>query len=79
MNGSALTTAPATLTPADGIGFQSTGQGAGSAPTLSTTGAQNVIRGDLVTLDLTYTANGTVTQQPTHVGVLVVIKADRPL
>lgn len=79
VNGSALTTSPATLTSGDGIGFQSTDQGSGSAPVLSTIGAQNVNRGDLVTLDLTYTANGTVTQQPTHVGVLVVIQADRPI
>ncbi len=79
VNGSLLTTSPATLTSADGIGFQSTDQGAGSEPTLATTGAQNVTRGDLVTLDLAYTANGTVSQQPTHVGVLIVIKAQRPI
>ena len=79
VNGSALTTAPAVLTSAAGIGFQSTAQAAGTSPTLATTGAQHVNRGDLVTLDLTYTANGTVTQQPAHVGVLVVIKAKRPI
>lgn len=78
VNGSALTTSPATLTSADGVGFQSTDQGAGSSPTLATTGAQNVNRGDLITIDLSYTANGTVTQQPTHAGVLVVMKANRP-
>lgn len=78
VNGSALTTAPATITSADGVGFQSTDQGAGSAPTLATSGAQNVNRGDLITLDLTYTANGTVSQPPTHVGVVVVVKAGRP-
>lgn len=79
VNGSALTTSPATLTSADGVGFQSTDQGAGSAPTLATSGAQSVNRGDLITIDLDYTTNGTVSQQPTHIGVLVVIKAERPL
>lgn len=79
VNGTALTTAPAALTANAGSGFRSTDQGDGSAGTLVTNGTEDVSRGDLITIDLTYTANGTVSQQPTDLVVLVVIKADRPL
>ncbi|MEM6257270.1 MAG: hypothetical protein AAGI37_03030 [Planctomycetota bacterium] len=78
VNGSTLTTSPATLTAADGAGFRCTDQGDGSAAALATNGTQDVSRGDLITLDLTYTASGTVTQQPTDTAVLAVIKPDRP-
>ena len=79
VNGSALTTSPAILTAGDGVGFQSTAYGSGTQPTLATTGAQHVNRGDLITLELIYAASGTITQQPTNVGVLVVVKAKRPI
>jgi hypothetical protein len=79
VKGSALTATPATLTAAAGPGFRSTDQGDGGASTLVTDGTEVVSRGDLITVDLTYTANGTVSQQPTDLAVLVVIKADRPL
>ena len=79
VNGSALTAGAGSLTSTNGAGFRSTDRGDGSAPTLVTSGVEDVSRGDLITIDLTYTANGTVSQQPTDVGVLVVIKAGRPL
>ena len=79
INGNALTTSPATLTSADGSGFRSTSQGDGATPTLATDGTEDVNRGDLVTIDLTYSANGTVSQQPTDLAVLIVVKADRPI
>lgn len=79
VNGNPLTTAPATLTAADGSAFRSTDQGDGVAATIATDGTEDISRGDLITLDLTYTDNGTVSQQPTDLAVLVVIKADRPL
>ena len=79
VNGSALTATPARLTAADGTGFRSTDQGDGSAASLVTDGTESVTRGDLLTIDLTYTANGTVTQPPTDLAALVLIKADRPL
>lgn len=79
VNGTALTTTSASLTAADGSGFRSTDQADGVAAVITTSGAEAVSRGDLVTIDLTYTANGTVTQQPTDIGVLVVIKASQPI
>lgn len=79
INGDPLTTAPATLTVADGPAFRSTDQGDGVAPALATDGTEVVSRGDLITLDLTYAGNGTVSQLPTDLGVLVVIKVDRPI
>lgn len=79
VNGNALTSAPATLTANAGSGFRSTDQGDGGAATLVTTGAEDVSRGDLITIDLAYTANGTVSQQPTDIGVLVVVKANAPI
>jgi hypothetical protein len=79
VNGNLLTTSPTTLTSADGSGFRCTDHGDGSAATLATNGTEDVVRGDLITLDLTTTANGTVSQQPTDVAVLIVVKADRPI
>lgn len=79
VNGSALTASPATLTDADGSGFRCTAQGDGTAATLVADGTEQVRRGDLVTLDLTYTANGTVSQPPTDLALLVVIKATQPI
>jgi len=79
VNGNALTSAAATLTSTNGSGFRSTDQGDGVAATLVSNGTENVSRADLITIDLTTTANGSVSQQPTDVAVLVVIKADRPI
>lgn len=79
VNGSTLTSAEATLTSTDGSGFRSTDQGDGNAATLVSDGSEDVSRGDLITIDLTYAGNGSVSQQPTDIGVLVVIKADRPI
>ncbi len=79
VNGSVLTSTPGTLTANAGSGFRSTDQGDGSAAALVTDGTEDVSRGDLITIDVAYTANGTVSQEPTDLGVLVVVKADRPL
>jgi len=78
VNGVSLTTSPATLTSVDGAGFSSTDQGDGSAATLKTDGTESVSRGDVLTLDLTRTANGTVTTEARHACVLVVIRAAQP-
>ena len=78
VNGNALTTASATLTASAGTGFRSTDRGDGSAASIIADGTENVSRGDLITIDLAYTANGTVSQLPTDIGVLVIVKANRP-
>lgn len=79
INGNTLTTTPASLTATDGSGFRSTDQGDGAAASIVTDGTEQVSRGDLLAIDLSYTANGTVSQQPTDIAVLVVIKADQPI
>ncbi|MGB0766422.1 MAG: hypothetical protein ACPGYV_01790 [Phycisphaeraceae bacterium] len=79
VNGSPITSASAELTAADGTGFRCTDQGDGTSGAIVSNGDQTVSRGDLITIDATYTANGTVSQQPTDAAVLVVIKAHRPL
>jgi len=77
-NGVAATSAAAELTHADGNGFACTDQGDGSPGTLKTDGSAAVSRGDLLTLNLTRTAAGTVSTQARDVAVLVVIRAERP-
>lgn len=75
VNGNALTTTDPALTAADGVGFVSTAQGDGTAAVLQTDNAPDVMRGDVLTLDLDLTINGAVSQWPKHVGVLVVVRA----
>lgn len=79
VNSASLTATPAGLTSADGSGFRCTDQGDGTPAAIVSNGTQAVARGDLITLDLTYTANGTVSQPPTDVAALVVIKAGQPI
>lgn len=79
VNGNALTATAASLPANAGSGFRSTDRGDGAAATLVTNGAQHVRRGDLITIDLMYTANGTVSQEPTDLGALVVVKASQPI
>lgn len=79
VNGSALTNSPARLTAGAGSGFRSTDQGDGNAAAIVASGVKDVRRGDLITIDVTYTANGSIGQVPTDVGVLVVVKASQPI
>jgi len=79
VNGAALTAVSGSLTASDGSGFRSTDQGDGSSASLVTSGVEDVSRGDVITIDLTYVNNGAVSQQPTDVCVMFVIKADRPI
>jgi hypothetical protein len=78
VNGQPFTATSAQLTSADGSGLKSTDQGDGTAATIVTNGDQAVTRGDLVTIDLTYSAAGTISQAPADAAVVVVIKADAP-
>ncbi|XAL97947.1 hypothetical protein OT109_10080 [Phycisphaeraceae bacterium D3-23] len=78
VNGSALTTSDPELTSADGAGFASTDQGSGTAGVIDAGGVADVSRGDVVTVQWTYSPTGTITQAPTDVAVLVVIRAALP-
>lgn len=78
VNGTTATDTPAQLTSAAGPGFACTDRGDGTAATLKTDGSATVARGDLLSLDLTRTAIGTVSAEASDVGVLVVIRAARP-
>ncbi|MEX0745368.1 MAG: hypothetical protein WD118_07170 [Phycisphaeraceae bacterium] len=62
----------------DGAGMRSTAQGHGIAATIKGDGTQMVQRGDVITLDLLRTVNGTVAQQAEDVVVLIVIRALGP-
>lgn len=78
VNGVVVTDTPPEITHADGTGFACTDQGDGTPATLKTDGSASVSRGDLLTLDLTRTAAGTISTQARDVAVLVVIRAQRP-
>ncbi|MEM9883134.1 MAG: hypothetical protein AAF800_09485 [Planctomycetota bacterium] len=78
VNGTPATQAPASLSSADGPGFACTDRGDGTSATLNTDGSAGVSRGDLLTLNLTRTAAGTVTQEAVDIAVLVVVRAARP-
>ena len=78
VNGAALTTTPPSLAAGDGAGFLSTDRGDGTAAVVDPAAAP-VQRGDLLTLRLTRTVAGTVSQEATDLGVLVVIRARRPI
>ncbi|MFI4860971.1 MAG: hypothetical protein ACIAXF_09855 [Phycisphaerales bacterium JB063] len=78
VNGNALTTTDPALTSADGAGFASTDQAAGTAAAIDAGGVATVARGDIVTVQWTYNPTGTVTQPPRDAAVLVVIRAAQP-
>ena len=79
VNGTSLTATPASLTSAGGAGYRCTDQGDGTSAAIVSNGNEQVSRGDLITVDLTYTTNGTVSQVPTDIAVLVVVKAAQPI
>ena len=78
VNANALTTTPPSLSAADAAGFRCTDRGDGT-PGQVDPAATTVRRGDLMTLDLTRTVNGTVAQEARDVGVLVTLRATRPI
>jgi len=79
VHGTTITDAPATLTVANGAGFRSTDQGDGQPASIVSDGSEQVSRGDLLTIDLTRTVNGTVSVEARDVVALVVIRAHRPI
>lgn len=78
VNGVALTSTSPALRSSDGSGFRSTARGQGVAAVVKVDGTANVQRGDVLTVDLTRTASGTVTTQATDVVAMVVIAANGP-
>ncbi len=78
VNGTAVTSTDPKITSAAGTGFRSTAQGHGTASVVKTDGTQNVQRGDVLTVDLTRTAAGSVSVEAANVVVLVVIRAGSP-
>lgn len=78
VNGSRVTTTDPSLTAADGPGFVSTDQGAGTPAVIDSGAVSQVQRGDVLTVEVDYSPAGTVTQKPADVAVLIVIRAERP-
>ncbi len=78
VNGVTLTTTHPKITDAAGAGFRSTARGHGTASVVKTDGTQNVLRGDVLTVDLNRAAAGTITTEASNLVVLVVIRADKP-
>jgi hypothetical protein len=78
VNGSLLTTTAPQLTSAAGSGFRCTDRGDGTAAGLKTDGTAQVQRGDVLTVDLTRTVNGSVSQQMRDLVLLVVIQPSKP-
>ncbi|MEM1210661.1 MAG: hypothetical protein AAGI68_00025 [Planctomycetota bacterium] len=76
-NGQALTSTPPSITAVDGSGFRCTDAGDGTPAQINATHA-NVNRGDLLTVDLTLTDTGPISQDPADVAVLVVLRPDTP-
>jgi len=79
VNGSPLTTTHPELTSSDGAGFVSTDQGAGTTAAIVTNGVQIVRRGDQISIELVRAVAGTLSQVPTGLSVLVVIRASRSI
>ncbi|MEM1186801.1 MAG: hypothetical protein AAGI53_17585 [Planctomycetota bacterium] len=77
-NGTAVCTIDPQITSGNGTGTRSTAQGHGTPSVVKSDGSEQVQRGDLFTVDLTWSSSGTVSTNPRHVGVIVVIKADQP-
>ncbi|MCC6681766.1 MAG: hypothetical protein IT445_12765 [Phycisphaeraceae bacterium] len=66
------------LCSSDGTSFRCTNQGDGVAAVVKSDGTQQVQRGDVLTLDLTRTAAGSVSVEAANAVVLIVIRNDRP-
>ncbi len=79
VNGVSVATVDAVLTDGAGSGHRSTGQGDGTPAVIKSDGTENVSRGDVLTVDLTRTANGTVSVEASDVVVLVVISVKKPI
>ena len=78
VNGVTVTSTAAKISSAAGSGFRCTDRGHGTSAVVKTDGTQNVQRGDVLTVDLTRTVTGSVSEEMAQVAVLVVIRAGGP-
>lgn len=74
---SILTTEPE-ITAGDGSGFRSTDQGNGTVAVIPANATAEVTRGDMLSFDLTYNANGNITSPPRDVVIAAIIRASQP-
>ncbi len=79
VNGVAVCSTDPSLSDADGSGFRCTDQGDGTAAVVKSDGTEQLARGDVLTVDLTRSVSGNVTQQCADIAVLMVIRADQPI
>ncbi|MFW5682008.1 MAG: hypothetical protein ACOC1G_03295 [Phycisphaeraceae bacterium] len=77
VNGNTALQSPAEITVANGSGTRSTANGDGDAGTVDS-GAATVSRGDMLTIDLTRTVQGTLTSDASDAVALIVFRAARP-
>lgn len=78
VNGVSVTTTSPQLSALSGVGFRSTSRGDGVSAVVKTDGTENVLRGDILSVDLDRTVSGVVSQDAADVVVLVVIRASQP-
>lgn len=78
VNNVVLTTTDPKISSAAGAGFRSTSRGDGVGAVVKSDGTQNVQRGDVLTVDLTRVAAGTVSTEALNVVALVVVRAGQP-
>lgn len=77
VNGVSALQSAAEITVADGTGTRSTANGDGAAGTIQSSAA-TVSRGDMLTIDLTRSVNGTLTSDAADAVALLVFRAARP-
>jgi len=78
VNGAAVCATNPAIVADDGSGFRCTDQGDGTAAVVKSDGTQAVQRGDVLTVDLTRAAAGTVSSEAADAVVLVVIRNHQP-
>lgn len=77
-SGVSVTSTDPAITDAAGAGMRSTAQGDGTAAVVKDDGAEQVAQGDLLTVDLTRTASGTVATEIADVVVTLIIRPNGP-
>lgn len=78
VNGQAVTASDPAIDAAAGAGMRSTAQGDGTAAGIVDTGIEQVSKGDVLTVDLSRIAAGSVSVEGADVVVMVIVRAARP-
>lgn len=78
VNGNVVTSTPPKISSSSGSGFRSTARWDGEVAAVKSDGTEQVRKGDVLTVDLTRAAAGTVTVEAADVGVLVVVRVNKP-